>query len=209
MVCIRTIREPPIAQMPQITGPDPLGPAAIGQLPKDGIDAIADSSEYCAPTVRGLRTGFAKGSQQDHPDLAQGRLHAGQPVVAVTQEQPAGACRHVPDDLALRHVSGSQVHLGDHAGPTQAHVQAKAVKGLAAGMIFAKAGGVVKATAAIGARKLTDGDWHTIHNGHRRIREQQAITHQTPQPFFHRPQVSGLPHKRTAIDVSQRRKKVR
>lgn len=51
-----------IAQMPDITRPNSFDSAAISQLSEDGIDAIADSSEHCAPTVRGLRTGFAKRS---------------------------------------------------------------------------------------------------------------------------------------------------
>ena len=81
-------------------------------------------------------------------------LQGGKPVVAVTQQQPAGACRQVPDHLALMHVGGSQVHLGDHAWPTQAQVQAKAVKRLAAGMVFAKAGRVIEAVTTVRSCKL-------------------------------------------------------
>jgi hypothetical protein len=76
-------------------------------------------------------------------------------------------------------------------------------------MITACAGSVVKATAAIGARKLADWNRQTIHNGHRWIIKQQVISDQTLQPFFHCPHVGCLPHKRTAIDVRHRWKKVR
>jgi len=198
-----------IAQMPQITRPNSFGSAAIGQLPENGIDARAHPSEHRAPTVRELRTGFAKRSQQHHANLAQGRLQGGQSVVAVSQEQPAGACRHIPDHLALMHIGEGEVHLGDHAGPAQAQMQAKAVEGLAAGMVFAKAGRVIKAMTAVGARTLADRDRHTIHDGHCRIVEQKAVADQAPQPLFDRPQVGGLSHKGRTIDLHHRWEKVR
>ncbi len=80
----------PVAQMPQITRPDPCDSAAIGQLSKDRIDAVAHPAQYSTPTVSGLSASFAKGSLKDHSDFAQICLQIGQPVVAVAQEQ-AGA----------------------------------------------------------------------------------------------------------------------
>lgn len=54
------------------------------------------------------------------------------------------------------HVRRSQVYLGTHAWPTQPHVQPKARKDLAAGMVFTKAGDVIKVMATGGASKLAD-----------------------------------------------------
>src|SRR5579859_5967688 len=131
-----------IAQMPQITGPDAFGTTAVGELSKDRIDAIADPSEHRTPTVSSLRTGFAEGSLQDNADFAQSRLQSGKPVVAVAHQQPTGVRGQVPDDLTLMHIGRSQVHLGNDSRPTQAYVQAKAIKRLPTGMVFAKAGHV-------------------------------------------------------------------
>lgn len=187
-----------IAQMPQISRPHAIGSAAIGQLAKDRT-----------PTVCRLRDRFPEGSQQHHTDLAQSRLQGRQPIVVVAQEQPTGLCRHVPDHLAFMDIGRSQVHLGDHAGPTQPHVQAKAIEGLAAGMIFAIAGHVVEAMAAVRSHKLADRDGHTIDDGHGWIIEHQAVTHQAPQAFFDGPQVGGLPYKRRPIHLRHRWEKVR
>gem|GEM_PF-6725450 len=74
-----------MTQVPQITRPDAFGSTAIGQLPKDGIDAIADPAQHRTPTVSRLRTGFAEGGLQDDTDLAQGRVPGGKPVIAVSQ----------------------------------------------------------------------------------------------------------------------------
>ncbi len=197
-----------IAQVPQITSPDALRPTAVRQLSEDGIDAIAHPSQHRTPAVSGLRAGFAKRSQQHHPNLAQGRLQRGQPVVAISQEQPARACRQIPDDFTLMHVGRGQVHLGNDSRPTQPQMQPKAVEGLPTGMIFAKAGTVVKPMAAIGARKLADRDRHTIHDRHRRIIEQEAVTDKAPQPLFHGPQVGRLAHKGRTIDLRHRWEKV-
>src|SRR6266852_4971433 len=67
--------------------------------------------------------------------------------------------------------------------------------------------GVIKATAAIGAGKLTDRDGLTHHDGHHGIIEQQAIPDEAPQPLFDGPQVGCLPHKGRAIHSSQQREK--
>ena len=80
-------------------------------------------------------------------------------------------------------------------------MQTKAVEGLPTGMIFAIAGAVIKAMAAISALELADRDRHAIDNGHRRIIEQEAVADQAPQPLFHRPQVGGLAHKGRAIHL--------
>ena len=87
-------------------------------------------------------------------------------------------------------------------------MQPKAVEGLPTGMIFAKAGTVVKPMAAIGARKLADRDRHTIHDRHRRIIEQEAVTDKAPQLLFHGPQVGRLAHKGRTIDLRHRWEKV-
>jgi hypothetical protein len=197
------MREPPIAQMPHIPCPDPLGSAPIGQLPKDGIDAIADPAQHSTPTVSGLRTSFAKRSLQDHADLAQGRVPGGKPVVAVAQQQPTAARCQVPHHFALMNVGGSQVHLSDHSRPTQAPVQTKAVEGLAAGMIFAKAGRVIEPMTEVCACELAHRDWHTIHDSYCRIIEQETIADEAPQPLFHGPQVGGLPHSSSIVCYSR------
>jgi len=202
------MREPPIAQMPQITRPHPFGSAAIRQLSEDGIDAIAHPSQHRTPTVSGLGARFAKRSQQHHPEFAQGRLQSGQPVVTITQQQPAGACRHIPDDLAFMLIGRRQVHLGNHAWPTQPQMQAKAIEGLSRGMIFAETGTGVKAMAAVGTGKLADRDRHTIHDSYRRIIEQQRIANQAPQPLFHGPQVGGLPQPGRAMHLCHGRKEM-
>jgi hypothetical protein len=90
-----------IAQMPDIACPDAFGPAAIGQLSKDGINAIANSSQHRTPTMGRLGTGFAKGNQQDDAHLAQGCLH---------QRQPIGLCCKKDDAV----VSSASMH--DHRG---------------------------------------------------------------------------------------------
>ena len=167
-----TIREPPIAQVPQIASPDALNSTSVGQLSKDRINAIAHAAQYRAPTVCRLLAGRAYGRKPDNADLAQRGSHCRQPIVAVTHEPPARACGHLPDDLAFMHIGGCQLHLGDHPRPAQPHVQTKARERLAAGMVTACAGGVIEATAAIGAGKLTDRDGLTHHDGHHGIIEQ-------------------------------------
>ncbi len=167
-----TIREPPIAQVPQIASPDALNSTSVGQLSKDRINAIAHAAQYRAPTVCRLLAGRAYGRKPDNADLAQRGSHCRQPIVAVTHEPPARACGHLPDDLAFMHIGGCQLHLGDHPRPAQPHVQTKAIERLAAGMVTACAGGVIEATAAIGAGKLTDRDGLTHHDGHHGIIEQ-------------------------------------
>ncbi len=198
-----------IAQVPQITRPDAFGTTTIGQLSKDGIDAIAHPSQHGTPTVSRLRTGFTERSLQDDADLSQGCLQGGQPVVAVAQQQPTGACRQIPDHLAFMHVGGSQVHLGNDSWPTQAQMQAKAVKRLAAGMIFAKASRVIEAVTAVGTRKLAHRDRHTIHDGNRGIIEQETVSDQTPQSLFDGPQVCRLVHKGRASHPRHFRKEMR
>src|SRR5690242_2832887 len=66
-----------IAQMPEITRPNPFNPAAIRQLPKDGINAIAHTTQNGTPTVSGLGASFAKGSQQHDPDVGRSQVHLG------------------------------------------------------------------------------------------------------------------------------------
>lgn len=73
-----------IAQMPEVSWA--FDSTAIGQLPKDGLNAIANTSQGGTPTRDGLRTGFTKRSPQDHTYLAQGCLQCRQPVVAIAQE---------------------------------------------------------------------------------------------------------------------------
>ncbi len=136
-----TIREPPIAQVPQIASPDALNSTSVGQLSKDRINAIAHAAQYRAPTVCRLLAGRAYGRKPDNADLAQRGSHCRQPIVAVTHEPPARACGHLPDDLAFMHIGGCQLHLGDHPRPAQPHVQTKARERLAAGMVTACAGG--------------------------------------------------------------------
>jgi len=124
------------------------------------------------------------------------------------QQQPTHIGRQVPDDLALMDVGRSQVHLGDHAWPTQTHVQPKAREGLVAATIFAKAGRVIKPATAVHSGELADRDRHTIHNRPRGVIEQETIADQTSQPFFHRPQVGSLPHKGRASHPRHFRKEV-
>jgi hypothetical protein len=164
-----------IAQVPQIACPDTFGPTAIGQLPKDGIDAIAHPTQHGTPTVGWLVLGTAVGCQLDDTHASQRFFELGQPIVAITQQQPAGSGCQLPGHIAFKQVGWRQAHLGDHAWPTQPHMQAKAIEGLPTGMIFAIAGRVVKAPTAGGTRKLADRDGHAVHNGHGWVIEQEAI----------------------------------
>jgi hypothetical protein len=197
-----------IAQVPPIRGPDPFDGTSICQLPKDGINALAHPAQHRTPTVCRLGTGFAKGSQQHYPDLSQGFLQGGQPVVAVAQQQSLVLCRQIPDDLAFMHIGWGQLHLSNHPWPTPSHMQAKAREGLRRVMIFAKTGSIIKAVAAVGPRKLAERNGHAIDNGYRRVVEQERITDQTPQPLFERPHIGRLAHERTAIHLRHRGKKV-
>ncbi len=71
-------------------------------------------------------------------------------------------------------------------------MQPIAIEGLATGMIFAVAGSLIKAMAAVRSRKLTHWERHTIHDSHRRVIEQKRVTDQAPQPLLDRPQVGCL-----------------
>ncbi|HWZ17773.1 MAG TPA: hypothetical protein VNW73_03160, partial [Ktedonobacteraceae bacterium] len=72
----------------------------------------------------------------------------GRPRAARASRLPRPSC-HVPDDLPLRHIGRGQIHLGDHPRPTQVHMQPKAIESMATGMVFAKAGRVIEAMAAV------------------------------------------------------------
>ena len=198
-----------ITQMPQITRPEPLHAAAIGQLSEDRIDAVAHAAQNGTPPMSRLSTGFAERSLQNHADLAQSGLQVGQPIVAIPQEQPSCPRRRVPDDLALMDIGGSQVHLRDDAGPAQPPMQSKAIEGLPTGVIFAVAGRVIEAVTAIGAGKLAGRNRHTIHDGDGGIIEQQRVADEAPQPLFHRPQVGGLPQPGRASRLRHFRKEMR
>ena len=198
-----------ITQMPQITRPEPLHAAAIGQLSENRIDAVAHATQNGTPAMSRLSTGCAERSLQDHADLAQSGLQVGQPLVAIPQEQPSRPRRQVPDDLALMPSGGSQVHLRDDAGPAQPHMQSKAREGLPTGVIFAVAGRVIEAVTARGPRKLADRKRHTIHDGDGGIIEQQRVAHEAPQPLFDRPPVGGLPHPGRASHLRHLRKDMR
>lgn len=197
-----------IAQMPQIICPEPFGSTAIVELSEDGIDAIANPAQYRTPTMRRMRTGFAKRSQDQLAHIVQGHLQTGEPVAAVVSQQPTCSGHQVPDDFALVVVSRSQVHIHNDSWPAHPQVQPKAVERLATGTIFTKAGRVVKTIAAIGASILVHRDRHTIHDGDDRIIEQQSLTDQTAHTPFYRPQVGHLAYKLTAVQMSRHRQKV-
>lgn len=65
-----------IAQMPQIACPDPFDLASISQLPKDGVNTIADAPQYRALircSLGGMR--FVERGQQHQTFASQGNLH--------------------------------------------------------------------------------------------------------------------------------------
>ena len=192
-----------IAQMPQVSLPDPFGTAANSQISEDSINGIVHPARHGTSN----HTGFPERNKQVNPELAQDELGDGQPILSASQEQSIGACRQHPDNLALMHIGRSQVNLGNQSWPIQANVKAKAVENLAADMIFAKAGHFVKAIAAIDLCKLADGNEETIDNAYGRVMKQQTTTDQAPQMFFYSPQIGGLAHKCASIHLRHRRKK--
>lgn len=165
-----------IAQVPQITHPDPFDSAAVNQLPQDDT-----------PRVGRLYARLTERSQQDNVQLKQSGSQIRQPIVAVSQQQSSGASRQVPDHFSFMDISRSQVYVRNHSRSAQTSMQAKAVEGLPTRMIFTKACRVVKAMATIGLHELASWDRHTIHNGDQGIVEQEGIANETPQPLFYGP----------------------
>lgn len=149
-----------IAQMPQITRPDPFHATAVRQLDKDGVDEIAHSAQH--RTLVGCRlgrVGFAKGRLQENALGAQVRLQIGQPTVAIAQHHAGRALQQERHDFAIGFVGRSQEHAGDQARPTQVRMQPKAIKRLAVRMIFAEAGEAREAHAPGRTGKAADGQW--------------------------------------------------
>lgn len=127
-----------IAQMPQVACPNAFELAAIGELPKNGINPIANLPQNRALISWSLgRMRFAERGLQDNPIFAQARLHIRQPIVAITQHQARSAFQHHRSHFPIGFIGRSQEDMGDDARPAQTQVQAKAVKGLPIGMIFA------------------------------------------------------------------------
>lgn len=168
--------EQAIGQMPKIARPHPFDLTAIGELSKNGVDAVAHAPQDGTPTVRWLMFSRAIGGNQGNVAALQRFLQARQPVVAIAQQLPLRAFAQIQHDLAFMHVGRCQSQLGNDPWQAQTHMQAKAVKGLARRMIFAIARLALEAMAAIGPRELADGNGHTIHNGNARIVGQHLIT---------------------------------
>ena len=53
-----------VGQMPQVPGPQPLDGTAIDELPKDGVDAVADPTQLSAPARVGISLGRPVRSEQ-------------------------------------------------------------------------------------------------------------------------------------------------
>ena len=200
----------PIAQMPEIECPHSFECASVCQLPKDGIDEIAKPSQgWLLIGCRFGRMGFAEGSLQHDALHAQVRLHVGQPIVAVSQHNAVGAFQHNRCDFPIVLIGRSQEDMGDDPRPAQAQMQAKAIQDLSVSMIFAVAGYAAKAATPRRTSKATHWNWHTINDTQQRGVPHHLISQVAPQAFLDRPQIGGLPHKRTSMQLVQSRKKVR
>src|SRR5438094_370505 len=88
-----------IAQMPQVTCPQPFGFAALDQLSEDRVDARSHPSQDRTPIVGRSSTGLAKRSKKDDADLLQRLVELGQPIVAISQQPSPVPCLQVPQDL--------------------------------------------------------------------------------------------------------------
>lgn len=79
----------PIAQIPQIACPDAFELAAIGELPKDGVNAIANLSEHRTLVRCGLRRmSSAIGGLQHDAIFAQTDLDGRDPIGAIPNASP-------------------------------------------------------------------------------------------------------------------------
>ena len=83
-----------VTQMPQITRPDALHLAAIGQLTKDGVDEVAHAPQNRTLVRCGFgRMGFAKRGLQHNAFRAQESLQIRKPIVAIPQDHPRWYCQ--------------------------------------------------------------------------------------------------------------------
>ena len=55
------------AQMPQVTGPDPLDGTAVDELAKDDVDAVAQSTQLRAPARPGMALAQRYGANNAKP----------------------------------------------------------------------------------------------------------------------------------------------
>src|SRR5262249_42855803 len=148
----------------------------VYQLSKDGINPIAHSPQHSTPGAWWSMFGSSKRGQQSHVCLAQDGFEAGQPVIAVAQQQAPGTWRQIEDHLALMDIGGCQFNARDDPRPADTNRQAKPVKGLPDQRILPIARLATKAAAAIGARKLADGKRKAVDDANGRIVGQEGIT---------------------------------
>ena len=204
------IREPPIAQVPQIASPDALHSPAVGQLSKDRINAIAHAAQYRAPPVCRLPAfrAYERKPGQCRPCATRLALPAAN---SCGHPRASRSCLRSPKRRSRLHAAlpGARyiwvITPGQHSRmcrrkPENVWRQVWSQPVLAVSSC---------ATAARGAGKLTDRDGLTHHDGHHGIREQQAIPDEAPQPLFAGPQVGCLPDIGRAIHSREPREKVR
>ncbi len=199
-----------VAQMPQITRPDPFHLATIGQLTKDCVDEVAN-----APQNRTLvgcrlrRMRFAERCLQNNAFRPQEGLQIGKPIVAIPQDHPRGAFQQDRGDFSIGFIGRCQEDAREQTWPTQLRMHTKAVKCLPICMIFAIARYATEADTPGRSGKTADRKWHTIHDGHARIIADYFVAQPAPQVLFDRPQVGGLPHKGCPMQTVKGGEKVR
>lgn len=193
-----------IAQMPQIACLDPFEFAPIGQLPKNRVNMIANLPWHRTRISRSeRRERFAERCLQDDPFRAHAGLHVGQPIVAITKDQIVCSLQEHRSNVSVRLICWSQKHMGDDARPAQTQMQAKAVKGLAVGMIFAITGLSAKAHTPGSTGKAANRKQHAVDDANQLIVSDQFIAQIYPQALFDRPQIGGLPDKGRAVHLAK------
>src|SRR5579863_4993730 len=147
-----------IAQMPQITRPDPLHLTAIGQLTKDGVDEVANTPQdrtLVSCRFGGMR--FAEWGLQENAFRSQESLQLGKPIGAIPQDYSCGAFQQERHNFSISFIGRGQEHAREQTGPTQLGMQPKAMKRWAIRKIFPIAGLAPEADTPRGTSKTTDG----------------------------------------------------
>jgi hypothetical protein len=105
-----------IAQMPQIACPNALELTAIGQLPKNGVNPIANLSQHrtlvslCLGRVR-----IAKRSLQGNPFFAQTGRDVRHPIGTITQHESLRSFQHDRSPFSVGFIGRRQKGMGDDA----------------------------------------------------------------------------------------------
>ena len=105
----QNVAQQAVAQMPEIPRPDPFHLAAIGQLPKDGVDKVTNAPQHGTLVRRRFRRmRFAERRLQDQAFRAQGSLQIGKPIIAISQHDPGRAFQQEGRDFSIGFIGGSQ-----------------------------------------------------------------------------------------------------